>query len=373
MPLVIFLVVFQTFSTRVFAVDPSITITYLSPYGSLDGKVQGLVSGVNFPNYYVAAYIQVDEVWWTKPYLANPKCAINASTGKFSCAITTGGCDLYATSVFLQLLPKTQNPIICFPCQAKPQNPNALVSLTKHRPYPKTLDFSGYQWRVKKAPDCKLGPGPNYFSDLPSDVWVDNKGLHLRLRKDASKPKWYSTEVVLQQSLGYGTYIFLTNSRVDILDANAVLGLFTWDSKIYHPTHREIDVEFARWGNRNEYTNAQFVVQPASQCPGSPNCSRFRVNLTDANKYVTTYMTWKPGLVEFRSYKGKYLNNPPESALIHKWSKTEAPKKGKENIRFNFWLFNGTAPFNGKNSETIIEKFIFRPITTPAEEEVIED
>jgi len=345
--------------------DPSIKITKVSSYGDENGNVWGEVSGVNYSDYYVAVYIQVEEVWWTKPSLDWPKCPIN-SDGTFACDITTGGCDLYATAIRAHLIPQATDPIICFPCQSPPKNPDAVASAIKYRPYPRVFVSSGYKWRVKKAPNCRLGPGPNYFSDAQEDVWIDEEGLHLRIRKGVNR--WYSSEVVLQQSLGYGTYIFQTKSRVDIIDPNMVLGLFTWDSKRYHVSHREMDIEFARWGDPNEFTNAQFVLQPCSQCPGcGNNCSRFRVDLTDQNKYITHYMIWTPGSVEFRAYNGQYRDNPPDGALIHKWTRVgeDVPNPGKENIRSNFWLFEGEAPTNGGGSEVIIENFLFRPLSLP--------
>jgi len=357
-------VLVTTPTSSVFA-GPSIKLTNVCPYGDANCVASGTVSGVNYADYCAACYIQVDEVWWTKPTLAQPCSPIN-SDGTFSCDITTGGCDLYATAVVAHLMPKSIQPTICFPCQAPPQNTGAVASATKYRPYPRMFAFSGYKWRVKKAPDCKLGPGKNFFSDASSDVWVNGQGLHLRIRKGAAD-KWYSSEVVLQQSLGYGTYIFHTNSRVDIIDPIMVLGLFTWDSRADYP-HREMDIEFARWGNSSEPTNAQFVLQPCSQCPGcGNNCSRFRVDLTNQNKYLTLYMIWTPGSVEFRAYKGQYWENPPDSALIHKWIRTGAdvPTPGKENVRFNFWLFNGTPPTNGQDAEMIIENFVFRPLCSP--------
>jgi hypothetical protein len=143
-----------------------------------------------------------------------------------------------------------------------------------------------------------------------------------------------------------------------------VLGLFTWDSRIYHPAHRELDVEFARWGDPNISTNAQFVLQPCSQCPGCANCSRFQVDLTNQNKYLTIYMIWTPGSVEFRTYKGQYWNNPPAGSLVHEWTRTGAdvPAPAAENVRFNFWLFNGAPPSNGQGAEVTIENFVFQPL-----------
>jgi len=264
-------------------------------------------------------------------------------------------------------MPKTLNPTTCFPCEFGAQNPSAVATTLVNRPYPRSLAFGGYKWRVKEAPLCKLGPGPNFFSSDPGDVWVDDKGLHLRIRQ-GSGGQWFASEVVLQRSLGYGTYIFQTNSRVDTLDYNLVAGLFTWDSKVPHPGHHEMDVEFARWKDPQNATNAQFVLQPCSQCPGcANNCSRFQVGLTKANKYLTLFMTWSPGSVDFKAYRGLYWDNPSASALIHQWTRTgtDVPTPGSENVRVNFWMVDGIPPSTGQDYELVVENFLFRPRCAP--------
>ena len=94
-----------------------------------------------------------------------------------------------------------------------------------------------------KASTGRVGPGPNYFS--ASNVRVDAKGrLHLRIAK--TQGRWYSAEIGLDHSLGYGTYTWTLASRVDQLDANAVLGLFTYDDTSPAHAHREIDIEASR-------------------------------------------------------------------------------------------------------------------------------
>ncbi len=103
----------------------------------------------------------------------------------------------------------------------------------------RVVSFSGYQWRVKTAEDFKAGPGPNYFSDGDQDVWVDASGLHLTTVQRAAK--WFCTEVVLRESLGYGTYEFRLSSRLDDMDYRAVFGGFVYESDT-----REIDIELSR-------------------------------------------------------------------------------------------------------------------------------
>jgi hypothetical protein len=43
--------------------------------------------------------------------------------------------------------------------------------------------------------------------------------------------------------------VFTIDSRVDLLDRNIVLGLFTWDTYAPQYNYREIDFEFSRWQN----------------------------------------------------------------------------------------------------------------------------
>lgn len=370
----IFLFILMTFLVgvpRPVLAAPAITITSLPAYGAGGIPVRGVASGVNQATHFVTMYIQVNEVWWIKPTAANPVCA-KTGNGEFSCSINNQ-CDPYATAFSVQLI-NHANPVICNPCVSLPTNTGTVASTVKFRPYPRKLPFSGYEWSVKRVikPGCRFGPGLNYFSDAPNDVRVDANGfLHLRIRKVLDT--WYSSEVVLHKPLGlnkppgYGTYVFRTNSRVDIMDANMVLGMFTWDNKSIptHPTHREMDIELARWGNPSEFTNAQFALQPCNQCPGcSNNCSRFRVNLTNTNKYITYYMIWSPGKVEFKAYRGRHGITPPAISPIHEWTRTgtDVPTRGKASIRINFWLFRGLPPLNGNGAEVIIEKFIFQPL-----------
>ncbi|RPJ41485.1 MAG: hypothetical protein EHM19_11825, partial [Candidatus Latescibacterota bacterium] len=84
----------------------------------------------------------------------------------------------------------------------------------------RTIDFSGYTWRVK-GPGW-YGPGESLYSDSPSSVWADgNDRLHLTIRR--SGESWTSTEVAIEDTLGYGDYIFTTVGSIDTLDPHTVL------------------------------------------------------------------------------------------------------------------------------------------------------
>ena len=88
----------------------------------------------------------------------------------------------------------------------------------------RTVDFANRTWRVK-GPGY-YGPGPSNFCHLPACVWVDGVGLHLTIQNVGGA--WNSTEVVLEDALGYGDYVFTLRGSVDLLDVHAVLRLFIW-------------------------------------------------------------------------------------------------------------------------------------------------
>ena len=85
----------------------------------------------------------------------------------------------------------------------------------------RTIDFAGYKWTVKNVHGG--GPGPNYFSDSVEEVWVDENG-YLHMEINYRDGKWYCSEVILDASPGYGTYAFVVDGRVDLLDKNIILG-----------------------------------------------------------------------------------------------------------------------------------------------------
>lgn len=223
--------------------------------------------------------------------------------------------------------------------------------------YARILEFSGYQWSVK-AHNHPAGPGPNRFSDRKEDVWVDDDGLHLTISKRDGN--WYSTEVILQKSFGYGTYIFHTRTRPEYMDPNVTAGFFTWDAELPWP-NIELDFEFARWSNPDDPTNAQFVVQPFTT-PG--NWLRYRIEPDENDPYLTQLMTWQKGRVDFKTARGRF-DSPriPEEAVIAAWTHTgtTVPEPRKENVRINLWLDEGEPPATDKPIDLLVTKFLYLP------------
>lgn len=206
------------------------------------------------------------------------------------------------------------------------------------------ITFSRYKWFVKSS-DSPVGPGPNYFSNSTENVWVDSSGqLHLRITNRNNK--WYCAEVGTKESFGYGKYIFTLVSKVDNLNENIVLGLFTWSNDpAYH--YREIDIEFGRWEDPVN-DNAQFVVQPWDT-PG--NLYRFDVN-NSGNPKSTSSFNWQSDYIAFQCIYGKYYSS-------FSYTGKDIPVPGDENVRINLWLVWGHPPSDSAEVEIVVEKFEF--------------
>jgi hypothetical protein len=218
---------------------------------------------------------------------------------------------------------------------------------------PRQVAFAGYDWTVKCGNPA--GPGPNHFSTSPLNVWVDGLDkLHLKVAKRDGE--WFSSEVVGNDSLGYGRYIYTVESQIDLLDPNLTLGLFTWDTFAPAHNYREIDFEFGRWKIPSN-DNAQFVVQPWST-PGN----RHRFDIVGSGP-TTHVMKWSPGGIEFISYKGSYTPIPAPLDIIETWSYagSDNPPAGGESARMNLWQVDGLAPSDGLDAEMVISHFQFIP------------
>jgi hypothetical protein len=224
---------------------------------------------------------------------------------------------------------------------ASPAKVDAVVAAATAR----TISFSGIDWTVKSSQGELWGPGPNNFSDTLNNVWVDEQGrLHLKITNEGGV--WKCAEVIAQQSFGHGTYRFTLATDVADLDPNVVLGLFTWnDDPAFN--HREIDIEFSRWGDPGDPTNAQYTVQPYT---ASANLKRWMLN----PGYATTAHSfrWTKNSITFASSSG--------GNSLQQWNYTRrngVPKPGGENPRINLWLFQGAAPQNGQPVEVIVSQF----------------
>lgn len=220
---------------------------------------------------------------------------------------------------------------------------------------PKILSFSGYRWIVKSS-KTPAHPGLNYFSDSSENVWIDKKGqLHLRMTK--RNGRWHCVQVISIKNFGYGKYIFYLASRVDQLDKNVVVGLFTFDGAPEYK-HREIDIEFSKWGGLHP-ENGLFVVQ------GKNIRHRHRFDIQLNGNYSTHSFIWRSQNVFFQSLHGHYSNPPSSNHVIKLWTHAgeDIPPSGNEKARINLWLFKGKPPSDNEEVEVVIKKFEFIPPT----------
>lgn len=243
-----------------------------------------------------------------------------------------------------------------------------------------SLTFSGYKWQIKSS-ESPVGPGPNPFSNRSSDIWIDSQGrLHMKISQHNGI--WYSTEVITEEVMGYGTYEFTIIGDLKNIPTNIVLGLFTWDTESFRSdANSEIDVEFSYWGNDTLSSSLLYSVQPVNFGPFYPE--RTYHPSFDGNILVgktTHQFTWTPTLVTWRSYVGD-AKNP--GAEIASWSfdDTNQPRIKYEgnrasdpvvipratlntNARINLWVasFVEIFPLDLTEREIIIESFKYTPL-----------
>ena len=212
--------------------------------------------------------------------------------------------------------------------------------------YPDKVVWSGGTWAIKTSRSA-VGPGPNVFDK--ANVSVDAQGrLHLRIARNTSGA-WSCAEVIGPRSYGYGTYTFTVESPVSAFDSNVVLGLFTWSDKAPY-AHREIDIEFAKWGNAGDPANGQYVVQPYDK---PLHLERFTAPGTTP---TTHRFMWYAGRITWESFDA---NGGPIAAYTYTGS--DVPKPGDERVRLNLWLYTGAAPSNGQAVEVVVSSFAFLP------------
>lgn len=343
------------FFAKAYGADPMIEITNAPPIGST-APLEGQVSGVVFADCGVAVFIYVEGAggWWNKKSFAEAITPIQ-SDGTWTTDISVAPADAGASRIAAFLVDGTYavpelDGVPTFPSELLIQA-KAQVTVDRAR----RIVFAGHEWRVKPS-SAPVGPGSNLFSDSASNVWVDTQGfLHLKVTKEGTTYK--CAEVMSVETFGYGSYVFQLNSPVDRIDSNLVLGLFTW-SDIADDNHREIDIEYTRWGAPSNL-NSQFAVQPAGL---AGHIERFD---TPAGVVPTVHsFKWSPDRIDFQSAVGTDPDPPSPSDIIHTWTYEgpDIPHPGPENVRINFYLISGlTPPTDGQEAEVVIRSFEFRP------------
>ncbi|HYF04422.1 MAG TPA: hypothetical protein VEC36_13645 [Patescibacteria group bacterium] len=237
-----------------------------------------------------------------------------------------------------------------------------------------TIMWSGRKWRVRNSSQF-TGPGLNVFSNRRGNVWVDTDG-NLHLKVTYRDGKWWSAEVLSDETFGYGDYKFLLSSRADKLDKNIVLGLFTWNNNSFQSdANSEIDIEFAKWGYENSQA-VNYAVQPSNW--GKYTERDVKATGFNLTQNLSTHgFSWRPTGVDFTSYYGHTSSTPASSwnfaNTMQARRKVEGgrtsdavviPKPGTlTRVHINLWLNDtnndgyGDAPSNGQEAEVILKGF----------------
>lgn len=300
----------------------------------IEGRVTGAQRSERLVLYALSG------VWWVQPFAEKPFTEIQPDSKWKS--LTHPGVSYAALLVDSHYRPPlTMNTL---PEKGGPVKAIAKVNGAPVSQPSTTLQFSGYQWEVRRAFADPEGSKQLYD---PDNAWTDKSGfLHLRISRQ--QENWASADVRLSRSLGYGSYRFVVQD-VSHLEPAAVFALFTWDD--LGPS-REMDIEISKWGEPDN-KNGQFVVQPWIV---PQNTVRF--NTPPGN--LTYWMDWKPGRVAFKIVRGSSSNASQPPAAEHVFTSGVATA-GNERIRINLYAYQDARNPLRHESEVVLEQFEYLP------------
>ena len=251
--------------------------------------------------------------------------------------------------------------MVIYGCQS---NQEILGNDDTTTPLNRQIQFAGTVWNVRSGFG---GPRANHWSDSEESVWVDEQGLHLKIRRIDNT--WHSVEVATNHIAGYGEYRFLVEGPVDRMDKTLVLGLFVYaedsvelDECVNDGSFKahEIDLEFTKWGNENEANKGNYTVQPYCK---RDNTDRFRLDL-DENLLSTHYFNWQPDSIVFCSAQEHHRGELPQEDIIHHrvYKGNAIPDSQKRlNTRINFWLFDHEKSISDTTNLEIIITDVLQP------------
>lgn len=345
------------------AAATSVVFTHVPAVGQTSDKtLTGRIHGLDPAAVKVALFIEVDGGWYPKPSAAKPLTAV-AANGTWTATIASAPNDARATQIAALVVPKDFVPPTVDGDTWLPDSiaQAALASTLVVRLDPSRHSFrwSGHDWWVRDTSGERQGPGNNLFSPSTENVSVDADGL-LHLRIAGAGASWTCAEIGLYRTLGYGRYTFRTVASCDALDANAVLGLFTWANGEADPNYREIDIEWARWGDPDDATNAQFVVQPYS-----PAGHLQRITVPAAVGALTHGFLWRPTGVDFfadAAVVPAAWTYPATGTVT-----PNLPESRDETVHLNLWLCEPSGPRSGQPVEVVLRSFAFQPLDTDAD------
>ena len=285
--------------------------------------------------------------WWVQPFSNRPFTGIrNDSTWEGTTHLGTEYAALlvdasYSPPKTTDSLPAVGKGVIAIATtQGKMGAPSAQQLV------PERISFSGYEWEILQIPSDSGGV---MHENRASNVWTDARGaLHLRIAREASD--WTCAEVILQRSLGYGTYSFRVK-EMPRLEPGTVLAMFTWDELEAGQNHRELDVELSQWGDPQS-KNGQFTVQPYYV---PPNVYRFNY----PSPPLTYSFRWEPRRAAFLA--AQETSAKPSHVIAQHVFTSGIPSPGGERVHINLYIYGKSRTPQQKGVEVVLEKFEFLP------------
>jgi hypothetical protein len=304
----------------------------------ISGRVANGVPGAN-----VVIYAHSEGTWWVQPYRAHALTSIESDGNwknvthlgtEYAALLVTRD---YQPTARVSDLPSLNRDVIA-------------VAVTKGSsgkpPAPATLQFSGYDWRVRSGEGDADGQPCDYEA---SNAWVDDQGyLHLLMGEEAGH--YFCAGMSLPRSLGYGTY------RIVVSDSahSPPSALF---SMLIRPDREDPDdksgfsVELSKWGKASPI-NASFVVQPY-YIPG--NTARFTVP-AGPRTYV---LRWQPGRATFDSFSG--ISAKPSVDVMNYVFNSGVPLPSTETVKLEFHDFHHRQNGVHHPVEIVVQKFEYLP------------
>jgi hypothetical protein len=265
--------------------------------------------------------IREDGTWTTSTHLGSEYAAMLVRPG-------------YHPPLTLETLPEVSGLVIAVA--------RVTGSAEAPQPRPRTVTFSGYEWTVRQVASDRGG-----FNQYAADnVRVAGDGaLHLSLTEQAGI--WYSSEVVLTRTLGYGTYTFSMRDAGP-LDPAALLTFYTYDEDAPAENFREMAIALRRPDARARLSG-QYILQPSDV---AANVARF----TAPAGMVTHSLRWEPGRVVFATNRGSRPAPALSNGVQHEFT-VGVPSTGKERVRIALYYFRNAPVPPQRNVEAIIERF----------------
>jgi len=214
------------------------------------------------------------------------------------------------------------------------------------------IDFAGRRWEVW---DWISTPGENFFGK--EAVFTDSVGrLHLRATQVSGV--WHSAALQTLKPLGFGEYRWHLGNRIDLIDSNLVVGLFTYAQEgVFNTNQNEVDIEFSRAFPGTQTNWLVYTIQPYT-IPGNSDAQTAVLT----NDLTTHRFIWHPDEVHWQSYYG-HTAEPEPGSTFGEWRfpRRGIPIETNELCVMNFWLFYTNAPHSTQNIEYIVNDFVFIP------------